>query len=174
MLYKVVLGDWSGDGHEKTVTYKINIPNELANRNILSQNYQKNRTIAGFGYEDIAKKYDDISLKPKHLKGLMELGFNFIPFEDGESFETLPFDTISVELLDELEQDQSILEAEVHLGIEADWGPEYTYLKIVLFMIGHGLPDWRWEIVEDKTPSLLSNDDDKALPHGGYGLFFTT
>jgi len=57
MLYNVVLGDWSGDGHEKTtVAYKINIPNELANRNILSESYHKNRTIAGFGYEDIAKK----------------------------------------------------------------------------------------------------------------------
>lgn len=73
MRFNVVMGDASGDGHEKTVTYMIESNFDCDD---IQKAYEKGCKIIGFDLtEDVAVNYGDSSLSAEQLKKLRDAGF---------------------------------------------------------------------------------------------------
>lgn len=173
MEYKVILGDVGGDGHNLTSTLTVSIPDDVANQDLLFDNYEKNHAIAGVGYEDIAEEYEDTTVN-EHIGNLTKIGLRFIAFDGGESPNVLPDNIIPVEADGFADGEELFAESDfgiVNLGSEPGTYHLHSYLKIVMYMIGNGIPGWEWRVVPETVPSLLGwRRDGKGLPNGGYGL----
>ena len=59
--FKIVLGDWSGKGHEKTLEYIVVVPDEFHGAT-LGANYRKNVELLGINPETFANGPEDSKL----------------------------------------------------------------------------------------------------------------
>lgn len=81
MLLQIVLGDYSGDGHNVTVTRYIEINKDVA-PDVLYGNYQKNVERFGFGLSDFADDYDEPSMSKAQWETLATHGLSASILED--------------------------------------------------------------------------------------------
>jgi hypothetical protein len=79
MLFQIVLGDWSDDGHGKTGTYIVTIPDNLnLTHQQLSDNYAKNSEALGFSADNLFSEYEEYALSEDKVEKLKKAGLNFI------------------------------------------------------------------------------------------------
>lgn len=83
MLLHIILGDFSGDGHNVTETRYVEI-NKDVDPQILYENYHKNVERFGFGLDDFANEYDEPSMSPDKWAVLKEHGLSPSILEDEE------------------------------------------------------------------------------------------
>lgn len=125
---RIVIGDWSCDGHEKTEVTMIR--SNLTKEKILAA-YKKGVEKVGLDLsKDVARDYQDWNCRLKDWKKLELAGF---PFSDwfGE---------------DELEMFNSG-EEEMSLSTE-------LFLEMYFFLVKQGSSAFEYEIVEEKDGSL--------------------
>lgn len=72
VLYKIELGDWSGDGHSITRTFRVEANYDFED---LQANYLKNTEKYGFGIDDLAPDYDDNSFPTEWYEAIVADGF---------------------------------------------------------------------------------------------------
>lgn len=79
MLFQIVLGDWSDDGHGKTGTYIVTIPDNLnLTHQQLSDNYAKNSEALGFSADNLFSEYEEYAINRDKVEKLEKAGLNFI------------------------------------------------------------------------------------------------
>jgi RecB family endonuclease NucS len=77
MKYTILLGDWSGDGHNFTKTFYLDITENFTEEE-LKVNYNNNVDKIGFGYGAIACEYEDSIISCEQIKALEKAGMNFV------------------------------------------------------------------------------------------------
>lgn len=68
--FRVVVGDWSGDGHDKTQECTVIVPDRFT-AEILGANYKKNVKLLGVDPESFANEYED-SILPDEVAAKLE------------------------------------------------------------------------------------------------------
>jgi hypothetical protein len=91
MLYRVVIGDWSDDGHGKTETFFYDIP--LSDEASLKANYDANCARLNVKPDSWAENYQDWNYPVEDLHRVIRDGFQ-VWREDTDSF---PFDDDNAE-----------------------------------------------------------------------------
>lgn len=144
MKYNITLGDWSGDGHEKTETFIVKIPKKFSSSD-LSSSYEKSVAEFGFKLSDIAKNYDDNEVPAKIAEKLISAGFN------ADLFDTL---------------DEGDYKGRYFIISD-------EFVDLIMFMVGRHLDDFSWKLIEDSRPSLVGGYDAiiENRSSVGYGLF---
>lgn len=80
-IYKLVVGDWSGDGHDKTISYYFKSFVELSAIEFI---YKRNAEFIGFDIFDYCNEYED-NLIPKEKLDLLSDYMNLRNIDkDGE------------------------------------------------------------------------------------------
>ena len=142
----LVLGDWSGDGHDKT--RMISILSNL-DKDTLFAAYKKASKKLGFSFiDDVCGDYEDSLLPKEKLNILIKNGFKI---------ENLGFNKTNTYLLNEAN------EAFNESGSDGLYLSEETYTNIFLFIVKLGNKDFKYEILKGKL--------NPTLDIGGYGLF---
>ena len=71
----LVVGDWSGDGHDKTT--EVTIASNF-NEKAIDRAYKRGTKALGFDFsEEVAADYEDTTLSAKHAKAFADKGFSF-------------------------------------------------------------------------------------------------
>jgi hypothetical protein len=70
---KMTLGDWSGDGHNITNVFVVDIPEEFT-AEVLGSNYRKNVLKLDINPEQFAYEYEDNSVPPEVTEKLKQHG----------------------------------------------------------------------------------------------------
>lgn len=146
MIYKMIFGDWSDDGHGKTETFIIDID---ATQKELVEAYKKTKEEFGFGVEDVCDEYEDYTINPERTKILFDAGFSEADLDQSYSD------------IEEIDDDGSM------------WVDVGRMFDILMFMIKRQLPDLKYKVVADNYPILLgcSNSPLTGSEHVGYGVF---
>jgi hypothetical protein len=135
---KITLGDYSGDGHNITDVYIVDVPEQFT-AEILGRNYQKNVKELDVDPEMFANTYEDMSL-PQHVLDVMtKYGV-------------------------ELEGDEDYGEPLILTSNDM--------VKILMFLFGHGLEGFTYEVVSETIPSLNGTGLNGLPGSVGYGLYF--
>lgn len=72
IIISLVVGDWSGDGHDKRET--VNIKSNL-DKKAMEKAYKKGTKKLGFDFcKDVCAEYEDNKLPPEKLDALVKLG----------------------------------------------------------------------------------------------------
>lgn len=74
-LIRIPIGDEGGDGHNQFVNFDFRVPVEFT-KEILAENYQKNKKELGFGLSDFASEYDDSSISCEQFEVLIAAGYD--------------------------------------------------------------------------------------------------
>jgi len=82
MLYSLELGDWSGDGHGISRTFRIDVNYPFED---LQDNYLKNTEKYGFGIDDLARGFEDSHFPREYYEAIAADGFKFS--ENVDSYE---------------------------------------------------------------------------------------
>ena len=82
--FQVIVGDWSGDGHEKTQTFLVVVDDRFTSE-ILAANYRKNVAELGVDPTTFAAEYEDRSIPADVAKILDSYGVVYNEYK-GESF----------------------------------------------------------------------------------------
>lgn len=74
-IVAIPIGDWSDDGHGKVVWYHIVVPKKFT-KEILTEQYNKNKQLLGFGLKDFAADYEDGTMSIEQFDALRDFGFS--------------------------------------------------------------------------------------------------
>lgn len=159
MKYKMVFGDWSGDGHGKTETLHVEVPDTIT-QEMMKENYEKNKQRFGFGYNEFASDYEENRISAGQVEVLTDAGLTFVMEEEAD-WDTLDYKTPIISQRDD---------GDYYLG--GDYVIQETLLPICMFMIGDGIPGWQWETIDEKLPELLGGYGAVSRDFAGYGLFY--
>ncbi len=148
MKLKIVLGDWSNDGHGKTSDYYIEVNKTIDEMNAA---YQKSKKKFDF-VNNVASEYEDSKI---------------MSLDAEEFFMKRGFDFDTLETLQEKFSYSIKLEDVIIDGVVEDSIPLYEqdYVKLLIFHIGCELEDFTWKFVNEDVKQLDTND------YMGYGLF---
>lgn len=168
MRYKIVLGDYSGDGHSITEDVFVEVKGDFT-REQLETNFKKNVEEWGFSPYDIADEYDSGEIAPEHAAKLLEVGLDPAIFDDA---------TMSEEYVEQMKTvfgASWIYQKDKYRVGRIDVDQE-RLVEIAMFYVGHGLDGFEWSEVQDSIPTLLGGWDgfDDGNPQNGflgYGLF---
>jgi hypothetical protein len=165
MLFKLELGDASGDGHLISEAFYVNVSDEISKAQ-LRANYKVNRKRLGFGYSDIADEYDSPTIRPKQIAALEEDGLTFVKADWGTKLPESYTDPKS-----RTDQNIVVLEEEANdKGNFYFYEEDYSnigYIRIVMHMFGKGLEGFTWSFQDIKAESL--NAQGEGNP--GYGFY---
>lgn len=159
MKYQMVFGDWSGDGHGKTKTQYVEVPDTITPE-MMSENYKKNQQRFGFSYHDIACEYEDNRITALQVEALTDAGLTFV-LEEEADWDTLDYKTPIIYQRED---------GDYYLG--GDDAVQETLLPICMFMIGDGIPGWEWEPINEELPTLIGPRGAVSREFAGYGLFW--
>jgi hypothetical protein len=81
---KITLGDWSGDGHNVTEVFIVDIPEEFT-AEILGSNYRKNVLKLGINPEQFANEYEDSTVPEDVAEKLKQHGIE-LEEDDGTPY----------------------------------------------------------------------------------------
>lgn len=73
MIYRIALGDWSGDGHNQEEVFLFEIPDQFTVE-VMKESYQKSVAEFGFGCEHFADEYEDNSIRAEWAQSLIAAG----------------------------------------------------------------------------------------------------
>lgn len=71
--YKVIVGDWSDDGHGKADSYIVDVSAEFS-VDVLRANYEKNVSEIGFAPTSLCEDYEDSSVSEEQANALFAAG----------------------------------------------------------------------------------------------------
>lgn len=74
--HKIILGDWSGDGHETAEPFWFETEDRFTT-DVLAENYQKNVAEFGIDSTKFANAYSNPGVPTATFKALVELGVEF-------------------------------------------------------------------------------------------------
>lgn len=81
MKYKVQIGDWSGDGHDKSDIFIVDIHDRFSPEE-LSATYFHNVERFGFAPDSFAHEYEDGTIPNDKLEVLMNAGLDVSQFDE--------------------------------------------------------------------------------------------
>lgn len=154
--FKMPIGDWSSDGHEKCEYYKIesDFPvEEVREAHFLIQKK------SGIDLENLCSEYGDDKLSFEVIKILLELGFNKNLIVD---FNEKLFN-IALENNDPEEYDED------SNGVDGS-----TVAHIWVFLLNHVNPELNLNITPDKGEMLVFygfDEKGRHISNPGYGCF---
>lgn len=127
--FYVVLGDWSSDGHGKSVNKFIESNVKLS---VLEKAYKDSVKKTGIDFEEICQNYDDNSLPYDIQIKFIELG---CPLKD-------------ILELDEEECQETLDSEEDDVRLDDD-----SYIKILMWFVGLSVEGkFEWKDISDDTP----------------------
>lgn len=85
-IVAIPIGDWSGDGHDKVEWFHVAIPEQFT-KEILTEQYEKNKQLLGFGLRDFAHEYEDNTISIEQVDALRDFGFTgeLDPFDEDDT-----------------------------------------------------------------------------------------
>ena len=86
MRYRIVVGDWSDDGHGKSETFIFEIPDGVSARDMKAA-YRRNVSFFGFDPQKDCEEYEDMDFPLEHLRLLVEGGFPYEGFDDTAEYQ---------------------------------------------------------------------------------------
>lgn len=151
--YKVVVGDWSSDGHGVSEFVYFNTNKDQADiKKAYNEAVKKcgltldNPHLAKKKYTEILNQYEDSKILPMHVKKLEEIGVTFEAVGcDGD------------------DQDGEMTWCFGHNGD--------AICRLFLEMAKTQLPDLEYEIIKDETPCINGFWSDDFNVQFGYGCF---
>lgn len=142
-LVRIPIGDEGGDGHQMYKDFFFNIPAEFS-KEILLENYKKNKESFGFGLSDFANEYEENFILEEQLEKLFKKGFTFSQKAEGS-------------MNDKTDGKLSL--------------SKRSFIEITLFFVGCGLNGFYAEIVENKPDFDLFSHYKEGDFNIGYGLY---
>lgn len=116
-LIRIAIGDWSDAGHGKYTSFEFKVPVKFT-KEILLENYEKNKAEFGFGLRDFANEYEDRCIDIENFITLVDAGY--------------------------IHDDSSVnIEKDFDVSLTED-----DMLKIAIFFISRGFEDFRYKIIE--------------------------
>lgn len=170
MRYSIEIGDSSGDGHGITEIVYVKIPSSFSSKT-LAKNYAANVDKLGFSYHDIADDPQNPTISAKQIKALEEAGMRFVyaDFADEEADDFLKEKRSNKNIV-VVEKEPSDHDDASYYFFENDLN--YTcFIRIIMFMIGNGLPDFTWKFDDVNAKALVGFTSDIAPQSAGYGFF---
>jgi len=137
----IVLGDQYADGHGMCEEFHVSVPDQYT-REALQENFAKAVEAIGVKLDHFAGDYDDYRVSRDYFQPLLDAGLVF------------PKGDYDIELYFEGEDYAD----EDYIGLDRE-----SFIFILMFLYGYGLPDFTWSSVR-KPPQL--NQDMYA-----YGLY---
>jgi len=137
----VVLGDQYGDGHGMYEEFHVNVPDQYTQKT-LQENFKQAVETIGVNLNHFAADYDDYRVSRDNFQPLFDAGLVF------------PKGTYDIEQYLEGEE----YDHEYYIGLDRE-----SFVFILMFLYGYGLPDFTWHDVP-KPPQL--NEEMYA-----YGLY---
>lgn len=159
MKFKMIFGDWSDDGHGKTETVYVEVPDAIT-QEMMRENYEKNKQRFGFGYNDFACDYEDGTISAKQVEVLTNAGLDFIQESD------VDWDTLDYKRPVVYKRDNG------DYALSGDDVMPDSLLPLCMFIIGDGIPGWDWKYLEEDTPVLVGGYEAISRDFAGYGLFY--
>lgn len=160
---KVVLGDWSDDGHGKTETLILRLRGRDLSDEALSASYQARVAELGVDLATVCQDYEDSSIAEDFYEQLQEAGFT-PRHEDSMGFGP----SVAVKTY--------------------SWKEDsfFPAIELLMFYTGATVEGFSWEVVREDIPlllggsgSILKQKSRWGDPEGltdtttfGYGLFF--
>lgn len=143
--YEITLGDWSDDGHGKTMTTIVDIPDSISVED-LKDSYSKSVEEFGFRLEAIAEEYEDNVVPAVYAENLIAAGFY------AENFDIL---------------DEGEYAGKYYIGTDG-------LLELSMFMIGRHIENFTWSsLTETDIPILIGGYNAILEKSTGYGLFYS-
>jgi hypothetical protein len=84
MRYRIVIGDWSDDGHGKTETFIVDMANLSAKE--MQANYDANVKKFGFDPKKVCEEYQDSEFPLEYIHALVTDGLKLWDNQDEEPF----------------------------------------------------------------------------------------
>lgn len=78
MLFSVVVGDWSDDGHGKTETFILDVTGHFTSDEI-KEAYARAKARYGRGLEDVANRHEDSGVPVDWIEQMQEEGLFHVP-----------------------------------------------------------------------------------------------
>lgn len=162
--FNVVIGDWSDDGHGKSDTFTVEVPDWFTPE-IIKANYDANVDIWGFSPSDFASEYEDYHINSDHALMLLRAG--------------LDEDALLIDY-EEISDDHDLTDDDTSWDDYTVKDPD-AMLKICMFFISHGLDTFTWKKIElpilfggrlsEDRRSTTSSLCDTNNAYVGYGLY---
>lgn len=130
----VVLGDQYGDGHSMYGEFHVSVPDQFT-LEALQENFKKTVETLGVKLDHFAADYDDYRVSREYFQPLLDAGLVF------------PKGSYDIEQYFEGEE----YEDEDYIGLDQE-----SFIFILMFLYGYGLPDFTWKDVP-KPPQLNQN-----------------
>lgn len=73
-LIRIAVGDWGDAGHGKYTSFEFKVPVKFT-KEILLENYEKNKANFGFGLSDFANEYEGRNIDMEQFKTLVDAGY---------------------------------------------------------------------------------------------------
>lgn len=147
---QMFIGDWSGDGHDKSDKIIVSVSASDVSDEALLNSYQK--SVDEFGH-DLFKSFE--SYEESSISD--DLFFKFV----GAGF------------------DPERMESNLFAITTDPEEPEFDPVALMMWYIGKNIEGFEWSIVQDDYPTLLGGGDDSILANGdrdrgsyGYGLYY--
>lgn len=133
---RIVLGDWSGDGHCNTETVHVNVGGEDVSDAALAASYTAMADQLGVDLSEIVNDYEDYSISAEYYEQILEAGF--VSDLDPENYHSDEVIYVA-DVIDEKTGD------EVEIGA----------VELVMFYVGSRIPGFTWSIQRNGAPLLL-------------------
>lgn len=150
---RMVIGDWSDDGHGKTATVLVKLAGDDVSDENLARSMEESDKHFGFHLLELFEDYEDSRLPNDLYDALIEDGLK--PQEKDDDF------TVYVDSYSSLAPLATL-----------------SALEVFMWWLGRNIPGFRWKNVTEHVPllvggysTILKDDDRSASTSYGYGLF---
>lgn len=159
-MVKIVLGDWSDDGHGKTETIIVRLSGKDVTDSMLSRAVQKAESDTGVSLKNILANYQDSTISQANFNKLLRVFGSQLTDYDEEGEENFyPAFTAEVGERDEWEYSYQIGD-NTYL--------ELSVLRLLTLFLGYNIEGFEYEVVE--IPTVVGTYN-AVVPSFGYGLF---
>lgn len=148
------IGDWSGDGHEKSKKFRVQITGADVSNEALTAAKDRAAEAVGFPLDHLFAGYEDCVISMEHAEALVAAGITPAPCDDEIS--EFPFYYVEV---DESNPD------------EYDYRYEtYSAVALAMSYLGYRIDGFEYEILVEDEPEYVVGAGNAIIPSFGYGL----
>ncbi len=164
---KIVLGDWSGDGHGKTDTTVVTLRGDDVSDAALNNSYRSAVEETGVDLmNDVFSRYEDSTFDMSRVEKVWEAG---------------KVARVAAHKTAELAGKGSFCSAGIFFDEDYpeptdEDSYDFSAVELLLSFIGYAVPNFSWTIVDIPTliggPETVLSDGNSRVTSFGYGLFF--
>lgn len=166
---KVVLGDWSGDGHSITETLIYKIKGADVSNEALQKAREAAEEATGVKIDTLFVDYELTTLDGASLKSILMNGAPVLKVNKGDTY--IPGFFVEDEVLEELEADAELKPYAKELARIRD-ANEYDGMSVIALLmgfLGYGIEGFKYSPVKIDT---IVGGGERPLHGFGYGLYY--